>query len=113
MGPANCAVIGCQNSTAKLKKWENTVCKKIGHDTFIKKNCGCQKPFILYMFPSEKSFREKREAWTKLLKRETAKKTACNPCPSDRVCSLHFVDGVPSVENPNPTLNLGYSRKDE
>jgi len=60
------------------------------------------------MFPSENRNGEKREAWTKLLKRETAKRTAWNPCPSDKVCSLHFVDGVPSVENPYPTLNLGY-----
>ena len=24
------------------------------------------------------------------------------------ICSSHFVDGEPTVENPHPTLNLGY-----
>ena len=26
------------------------------------------------------------------------------------VCSFHFVDGEPSFDNPNPTLNLGYEK---
>ena len=28
---------------------------------------------------------------------------------SDRVCSAHFVDdGIPTVVNPDPTINVGY-----
>ena len=27
---------------------------------------------------------------------------------SDRVCSLHFINGMPTLENPDPVLNLGY-----
>ena len=26
------------------------------------------------------------------------------------VCSIHFVDGRPTLENPNPTLDLGYDK---
>ena len=26
----------------------------------------------------------------------------------ERVCSIHFIDGEPSSENPFPTLHLGY-----
>ena len=26
------------------------------------------------------------------------------------VCSFYFVDGEPSFDNPNPTLNLGYEK---
>jgi len=33
------------------------------------------------------------------------------PCSNDRVCSEHFVDGLPTCENPNPTLKLGYKLK--
>ena len=27
---------------------------------------------------------------------------------SDRICSIHIVDGIPSTANPTPTLYLGY-----
>ena len=32
------------------------------------------------------------------------------PGDSDLVCSLHFVDGKPRLQNPTPTLNLGYQK---
>ena len=63
------------------------------------------------MFPSIKRNFEKREAWIKLLKRVTADNKEWKPCGNDRVCSEHFVDGIPTVENPNPTLKLGYELK--
>jgi len=109
MGPANCAVIGCSNSTYKLINWQKSSCNELGHEGSLKKNCACQPPFRLYLFPSEKRNLEKRKLWTSLLRRETVKKSAWSPCASDRVCSEHFVDGIPTVENPNPTLKLGYS----
>ena len=61
------------------------------------------------MFPSEKRNMDKRKIWIKLLKRQTASKGLWQPRHSDRVCSLHFVDGIPTCENPYPSLNLGYS----
>ena len=30
---------------------------------------------------------------------------------NDRVYSEHFFDGIPTVDNPHPTLNLGYELK--
>lgn len=112
MGRVNCAVIGCLNSSTKLKKWESSACEEESHKGLLKKNCSCEKPFILYMFPSVKRNGEKRAAWIKLLKRETSKKIEWTPCSSDRVCSEHFVDKVPTFEHPHPSLNLGYQLKE-
>ena len=33
------------------------------------------------------------------------------PNKDSRVCNLHFVDGEPTAENPNPTLQLGHNKK--
>ena len=35
-------------------------------------------------------------------------KSSWNPGVSDRVCSTHFVDGHPTVANPDPIVNMGY-----
>lgn len=108
MGPANCALIGCKNSTYKLKKWQSSLCQEKGHEECLKKECGCKEPFKLYMFPSELRNGDKRKHWVSVMKRETTKKAAWTPRPSDRVCSDHFVDGIPTPENPFPSLKLGY-----
>ena len=45
------------------------------------------------------------------MNRTTKRKTAWTPNDSgDMVCSEHFVDGAPSLKNPNPTLKLGYEK---
>ena len=44
------------------------------------------------------------------MNRVSKKFTTCAPRQSDMVCSKHFVDGHPTLENPNPTLHLGYER---
>ena len=33
------------------------------------------------------------------------------PNKDSRVCNLHFVDGEPAAENPDPTLQLGHNKK--
>ena len=63
------------------------------------------------MFPSIKRNSKKREAWTRLLKKVTAGNKEWKPCGNDKVCSEHLLDGIPTVENPNPTLKLGYELK--
>ena len=108
MGPCNCAVVGCYNSQAKLDKWKQELCQKPEHKALAHKDCLCQPPFRLYTFPGMKRDKEKRELWIKLMKRETVKRTAWQPKDSDRVCSEHFVDGIPTCKNPNPSLKLGY-----
>ena len=103
MGPANCAVIGCSNSTQKLKKW-----KEDHADKCAEMICCCDPPFRLYMFLSIKRNSEKRKQWVQLTKRQTVDRKPWLPRGSDRVCSNHFIDGEPTVKNPNPTLDLGY-----
>ena len=49
--------------------------------------------------------------WIKALKRENKDKTAWLPRNSDRVCSIHFIDGIPTAANPVPTLHLGYEKE--
>ena len=105
MGPANCSVVGCSNSTQKLNKWREN------HTASCREQiCCCDPPFRLYMFPSIKRNSEKRKQWVQMMKRETVDKKPWTPRGSDRVCSEHFVDGEPTEKNPNPTLHFGYQQ---
>ena len=61
-------------------------------------------PFVLLSRSSSK----KRNKWVKLLKRVNQDKAEWKPSNSDRVCSEHFVDKIPSETNPDPTMHLGY-----
>ena len=71
----------------------------------------CEKLFALYCFPSVLKNGEKRKLWIKALKRENKDKTARLPGYSNRVCSIHFIDGIPTAANPVPTLHLGYEKE--
>ena len=110
MGPSNCAVINCTNNSKKLKKQLQEYCT-IHHGT-IKETCGCDPPYLLYCFPSVKLNNHRRQEWIKLMRRVKADKSAWTPGGNDRVCSDHFVDGIPTVENPYPSLKLGYEVKE-
>ena len=102
----NCAVVGCTNSNYRLKAWKETLCEI--HVGCLHKACSCDQPLRLFKFPSKLRNHARRVVWITKLKRETAKKKHWKPGQSDMVCSDHFVDGLPTVENPDPTLNLGY-----
>ena len=106
MGPCNCAVIGCTNNSRKLEKWQKTSCET--HNGTLKSECCCEAPFRLFCFPGAVRYSEKREKWVRLMKRQRADKSMWIPSSSDRVCSRHFVDGIPTVGNPDPALQLGY-----
>ena len=108
MGHGNCAVVGCFNSTYKLKKWKNAICPT--HECAYNL-CPCPQPFNLYWFPSKLRNSEQRARWIRAVKRETKNKTKWEPKESSRVCSEHFVDGTPTLQNPDPTLKLGYEVK--
>ena len=41
----------------------------------------------------------------------TADNKESKPCANDRNCNEYFVDGIPTAENPNFTLKLGYKLK--
>lgn len=107
MGPVNCAVINCTNNSRKLSKWKATNCE---HDSSkLKKDCECcHSPFRLFCFPGSVRYGEQRRKWIQALRRENADKSKWEPSKSDRVCSDHFVDKIPTEAHPIPTLNLGY-----
>lgn len=109
MPKVNCAVIGCSNSTYKLNKWKSRPCEI--HGTTSRVNCGCEVPLRLFCFPSSLRNSRDRQRWVDLLKRETSSKGKWQPTKSDRVCSEHFVDKLPTKENPDPSINLGYDLK--
>ena len=53
---------------------------------------------------------KKRKRWIYLINRINPDKTEWEATNSDRVCSVHFVDKIPTVQNPDPVLNLGNKR---
>ena len=102
----NCAVVGCRNSNYRLKQWKKKDCTE--HKGLSHGDCSCPRPFTLHRFPSKLLNSERRKVWIHKMRRVSAKNTTWSPGESDMVCSEHFVDGHPTVENPDPTLNLGY-----
>ena len=119
MPKVNCSVIGCSNSTCKITKWKKETCTE--HNLEVKGNCKkkencleCKPPFHLPTFSVFIECKQLREAWIKAMRREPFdKKGSWQPAASDRVCSIHFVDGLATDENPIPMLFLGYESKDK
>ena len=65
--------------------------------------------FHLHPSPDPIKYKQLREAWIKAVRQEPFdKKGFWQPTPSDRVCSIHFVDGLATYENPIPIPFLGY-----
>lgn len=104
----NCAVISCTNSRYKLKVWEKKNCDE--HAGEIHKDCPCPPPFRLHIFPSVLHNMDKRKEWIRQIRRTAKGNKEWSPGQSDMVCSCHFVDGRPTLENPNPTIELGYEK---
>ncbi|XP_065665774.1 uncharacterized protein LOC136087229 [Hydra vulgaris] len=106
-----CAVQGCSNSSRVLKKWlqaycDQHMCKRQANE------CSCSKPFRLYPFPTSKKNHGKRDSWKKLLNRiDKDSNKLFSPSKDSRICSLHFVDGMPTDCNPYPTLKMGCDTK--
>ncbi len=104
----NCAVVSCINSQYKLKCWREKECQV--HAGQLHSDCPCPRPFCLHSFPSEMRFGHIRAEWVRKINCTTKKKGAWIPGSSDMVCSLHFISGAPTAENPVQTLNLGYEK---
>ncbi|GAB6025320.1 hypothetical protein CHUAL_014022 [Chamberlinius hualienensis] len=98
-GGLQCSVFGCSNSYAKLSKWKNELCEihKEKHE-----DCPCLVPYSLHRFPKNE---ELKSQWIAALQRKDFK-----PGTSARVCSLHFSDGRPTLDNPTPILDLGHDK---
>ena len=107
-GHRNCVVVGCPNSGKRLNKWAKQTCTLHAclNGTHT---CDCEPPFKLFAFPTEKKDSEGRRRWKENIKREKTKGKVWTPKNSSRVCSVHFKDGQPTNENPDPTEDLGYN----
>uniref|UniRef100_H3AMW6 THAP-type domain-containing protein n=1 Tax=Latimeria chalumnae TaxID=7897 RepID=H3AMW6_LATCH len=102
MPSTRCAVIGCCNSRKKLRKWKTGHCP-IHQCNLGTSRCDCPPPFRLFTFPTLRKNKEARQKWIELINRQ-------DPANKNkRVCSVHFPDREPSMENPYPVLDLGYS----
>ena len=119
MPKINCSVTGCSNSTYKINKWKKETCTE--HNLETEGNCKknrdcteCKPPVHLHTFPGTIKYKQLREAWIKAVRREPFdKKGSWQPAPSDRVCSIHFADGLATDEHPILTFFLGYESKEK
>ena len=109
-GHRNCCVVGCANSGARLEKWMAQVCTN--HECLLGQGrCDCPPPFTLFPFPTEKRDESGRLRWQRLINRKDAMGKNWKPSAHSRLCSMHFIDGKPTDEHPDPTLYLGYPDK--
>ncbi|XP_065683918.1 uncharacterized protein LOC124809504 [Hydra vulgaris] len=103
-----CVVKDCHNSIRDIINWKNLFCEE--HGCLRKSDlCSFNPPFRLFPFPTILKCSIKRNIWIKLINRKTKEGKYCEPSKNSCVCSNHFVDQEPSIEFPNPTLNLGYN----
>ena len=67
----------------------------------------------LFPFPTVAKDKEKRDRWIKLMNRieSGTKNKVFNPSKDARVCPTHFINGEPTVQNPDPVLSLGYDSR--
>lgn len=101
-----CSVTGCSNSTARLAKWMKIKCGI--HERYFG-SCYCKPPFVLFPFPTESKGLAARRRWVKAINRKTPSGANWHPSEDGRVCSVHFKDGEPTEQNPDPTEELGYN----
>ena len=105
MGVKSCAVTSCKNNSGKLKKWKGEICTFHG---ILQEFCDCAPPFQLFTFPGPVRDPKDREIWVSLIRRKNVDGSDWHPTKEDRVCSDHFLDGMPTLEHPYPEENLGY-----
>ena len=104
----NCSVIGCGNSGARMQKWMKQVCPT--HQCNQGSGaCNCPPPFVLFTFPTKMRDSERRQKWIKAINRKSEDNKNWQPNDNSRVCSNHFVNGRPTEQNPDPSINLGYT----
>jgi len=64
----------------------------------------------MHPFPTKLRDPDGRERWKEAINRRDPHKPwlLLEPTVTMRVCSVHFVDSMPTAQNPDPTLQLGY-----
>ena len=106
MGPANCAVVGCYNSTKKLKKWRESNCEIHG---VLRKDCICVlQPTLstFWIFKCFKKWRGKRKVDRAVKMRKQAKLHG-NPVIATGCVVIILL----MVAHPFPELKLGYEKQ--
>ena len=63
------------------------------------------------LFPAQTKKCNEKNEWTQALKHKNLNTTKCNVKNGNRICSLHFVDGIPTKANPLPVMRMGYNTK--
>ena len=105
-GHQNCVFAGCPNSRKRLNKWAKQNCScMFKRDKYLRLRATIQA----FPFPTEKKDSEGRRGWTEKIKREIRKGKVWIPKNFSRVCSVHFKNGQPTNENPDPTEDFGYN----
>ncbi|KAK7482828.1 hypothetical protein BaRGS_00025994 [Batillaria attramentaria] len=97
-GGRHCSVRGCSYNEKKLKELLSRPC--FDHFPLLRKNCSCDPPFRLHSPKTE----EQRRDWLANLRLKAPPKYLY-------VCSFHFMEKKPTMENPLPQCMLGYERE--
>ena len=63
----HCVVVGCSNGSYRLLKWKSLNCEK--HVDVVHELCGCEPPFELFPFPTQKKDNDMRQMWIKMVNR--------------------------------------------
>ena len=83
-------------------------CKKKG-DCLV-----CKPPFYLHTFPGPIKCKQLREAWIKVVRRESFDKKGYLATSFKQSSLFHlYVDGLGTDENPIPTFFLDYENKEK
>ncbi|KAF4523679.1 hypothetical protein B566_EDAN006050 [Ephemera danica] len=97
-----CSVYKCKNNELKMKLWKDESCEE--HEGLIHADCPCLQPYHFHRFPLKK--KDLLRQWVKNINLQKFV-----PTVNSRVCSIHFVDGKPTEDNPVPQLHMGYYLK--
>ena len=110
-GKRHCAVTNCSHGDYELCKWLKSMCPEHSCPFENEEKCPCPPPFCLFNFPTRLKKPLDRQKWIQLINRSSGSNKLWSPKKSSHVCSMHFVDGIPTKQNPYPTVNLGYDAK--
>ena len=91
----HCSVRGCHNNQKRLYMWSIVEC--FDHRPMLQGECSCEPPYRLFR---PKTDVERRE-WLSTLRLKKPPKNLF-------VCSFHFFERQPTLQNPVPQLFLGY-----
>ena len=115
-GKRHCAVTNCSHGDYELCNWLKSMCPEQNCSFENEEKCPCLPPFCLFNFPTRLKKPLDRHKWIQLwLINRSSSVSGSNklwsPKKSSHICSMHFVDGMPTKQNPYPTVNLGYDAK--